>query len=130
MKAGGGVQQLLGTNPGFQQFPGLLKVIGPHLAENFKAKAGVSGHSTQNGAGIDALHVAGGRDDNALGILDDIPAACGPDFLGHDSERLPGFGGGQRNGDRLGASQGGNQLLLKDADIGFVSAFFQHFLHS
>ena len=127
VQPGGGVQQLLGADAPGQQLAGPFQVIGSHLAQHLQPQAGVSGHRPQDGAGADALHVAGGGDDDPLGVFDDVAAASGGDFLRHSAQSLLGLSGGQGDGDRLGTAKGGNQLLPEDAQIGFVSCMFQHF---
>lgn len=58
-----------------EQCPGLLHVLRLYAAEDLQALLRVACQSAQNGAGLDAPHVVGGRHDDRFYIFDDVTAA-------------------------------------------------------
>ena len=55
--------------------------------------------------------------EDALHVFDDVAAAPDPAVLWHYAQQLPRLGAGIGDGDGLGAAQGHQQFLPKDAEV-------------
>ena len=90
--------------------------------DNLEPCVGVARDDARRRSCLDALEPAGVGHDRALGVFDDAAAHLKLQTVGDAARDLAGARGGERDGDGLGASHRGNQLLLQNRDVGAIAA--------
>ena len=109
---------------------GLLQVGGDppalfrgDVGDDLQLPVRLPGDDARRRRGLQSPQSAGVGDHHALHVFDDVPADADGHLLGGAAQFPGGPGGGVGHGDRLGAAQGGDQLLVEDGGIlpaGFV----------
>ena len=112
LQVGDPLQQLSLADAGVQQLSGPLQVGRGDGGQHLQPPLGVAPHRAQHGAGVDPLEAAGVGDHHPLDVFDDVAAAGDHHLLGLLPQHLAGLGGGQGDGNGLGAAQGGYQFPL------------------
>ena len=111
------LHQLAGAEALLHQCLGGLDIRRRHGLQHGQLPVRVSAHDAQGGRHVDAAHTAGVGDDDALHVFDDVAAAPDPAVLWYYAQQLPRLGAGIGDGDGLGAAQGHQQFLPKDAEV-------------
>ena len=124
MQVGGAVQHLDLAKPPGQQRAGLFNILRGNGGQHLELARGVAADRADNGGGLDALHIAGVRYDDALDVFHDVAAARRYDMLRETAKRLPGDRACVGYRDRLGAAQRRDKLAFQDGGVLAVKLFF------
>ena len=89
-----------------------------HRGNDLKFLVGLAGYDSGRGCGLHALHPAGVGHHDAFGVFQDIAGYLHQNLFRQSPQYLAHLRGAVGNGDGLGASGGGHQLLFQNRDKG------------